>query len=67
MLLWPALMAHSVRLWLETREVLGSNPGRVGCLLYARRQTVQRPGVCSAVCGTVHYEEPLKSFDKSRA
>ena len=24
-------------------------------------------GVCSAVNGTVHYKDPLKSFDKSRA
>ena len=33
---------------------------------YTVFQTVQRAGVCSAVCGTVHYKEPLKSFDKSR-
>ena len=51
-------------------EVLGSNPGRVGCssssLCMIVLQTVQRPGVCSAVCGTVHYKMPLKSFDKGR-
>ena len=29
-------------------------------------QTVQMPGDCNAVCGTVHYEKPLKSFDKIR-
>ena len=29
-------------------------------------QTVQRPGVCSAVYGTLHYKKPLKSFDKTR-
>ena len=29
-------------------------------------QTVQRPGECSAVYGTMYHEEPLKSFDKSR-
>ena len=29
-------------------------------------QYVQRHGVCSAACGTVHYKEPLMSFDKSR-
>ena len=29
-------------------------------------QTVQMPGVFSAVYGTVHYKKPLKSFDKRR-
>ena len=52
-------------------EVLGSNPGRVGCsssslCIYTVLQTVQSLGVCCAVCGTVHYKEPLKSFDMSR-
>ena len=34
---------------------------------YTVLQTVQRPRVCSAVYGGVHYKEPLKLFDKSRA
>ena len=64
-------MAHSVRLWLETRELLGSNPGGSdvcyrGCA-YTVLQTVQMSGVCSDVYGTVHYKESLKLFDKSRA
>ena len=25
-------MVYFIRLWLETQELLGSNPGRVGCL-----------------------------------
>ena len=29
-------------------------------------QTVQRPRLCRAVYGIVHYKEPLQSFDKSR-
>ena len=37
-----------------------------GCA-YTVLQTVQMPGECSAIYGTVHYKEPLKSFDKSRA
>ena len=47
-------------------EVIGfkSRPDR-GCA-YTVLQTVQRSGVCSAVYGTVHYKESLKSFDKSR-
>ena len=53
----PALMAHSVGLWLESHR---------GCA-YTVLQTVQRYGLYSAVYGTVQYEEPLKSFDKSRA
>ena len=67
-------MAHSIRLWLETQEVLSLNPGRVGCLLpwlsgcaYTVLQTARRSGVCSAVYGSVHYKEHLKSFDKSTA
>ena len=48
-------------------EVPGSNPGRDGYLsswscIYML-QTVQRNGVYSAVYGTVHYKEPLKSFE----
>ena len=35
---------------------------RRGCA-YTVPQTVERPGVYSAACGTVHYKEPLKSFE----
>ena len=34
---------------------------------YIVLQSFQRYEVCSVVFGTVHYEEPLTSFDKSRA
>ena len=47
-------------------EVPGSNPGSDIChrgCAYTVLQTVQRPGVCSAAYGTVHYKEPLKSFE----
>ena len=46
--------------------LLGSNPGRVRCLLsrfftsYTVFQTVQRPVVCGDVYCTVHYTDPLK-------
>ena len=54
--------------WVQMR---GSNPGRWDVrhrvCAYTELQTVQRPGMRSAVCGTVHYKEPLKSFDMSRA
>ena len=33
---------------------------------YTVLQTVQMHGVCGALYGTVHYKEPLESFDKSR-
>ena len=52
-------------------EELGSHSGgwdvcyRV--CAYTGLQTVQRPGVCIAVFGAVHYKKPLKPFDKSRA
>ena len=35
-----------------------------GCA-YTVLQTVQKHGVYSASCGTVHYKEPLKSFEIS--
>ena len=48
-------------------EVSGSNPGRAGYLsrgcAYTVLKTVQRHGVYSAVDGTVHCKEPLKSFE----
>ena len=37
-------------------------PGICSCA-YTVLQTVQRPGVYSAAYGTVHYKEPLKSFE----
>ena len=47
--------------------VPGSNPGRDGYLsswlCICSIQTVQRHGVYSAAYGTVHYKEPLKSFE----
>ena len=48
-------------------EVPGSNPGRpdiwhCGCA-YTVLRTVQRHGVYSAAYGTVHYKEPLQSFE----
>ena len=36
----------------------------IGVCAFTVLQTVQRPGVCSAVYGAVHYKEP---FDKSKA
>ena len=66
-------MSHSIRLWLEHQELLGSNPGTLvsdvchcGCA-HTVLKPFQMPGVCSDVCGTVHYKDPLKLFDKSRA
>ena len=66
-----ALLSHSVRLCHETQRYCfripaGSNVCHRGCA-YTVLLTVQRNGVCSAVYGAVHYKEPLKSFDKSRA
>ena len=63
--------AHSIRLWLETQRYwvripVGSDVCHQSCVsIYTVLQTVRKPGVCSAVYGTVHYEEPLKSFDNS--
>ena len=64
-------MAHSILLWLETQSywvqiLVGSDVSHRGCA-YTVLQTVQRHGVCSDVYGTVHYKEPLKLFDNSRA
>ena len=28
-------------------------------------QTVQRPGLCNVVYSSVHYKEPLQSFDRA--
>ena len=60
-------MAHSYRLGLITRRYQVRIPVckdicRPGCA-YTVLQTVKRPGVYSAACGTVHYKDPLKSFE----
>ena len=60
-------MAHSYQLGLVTwgyqvRIPVGTDICLRGCA-YTVLQTVQRHGVCSAAYGTVHYKEPLKSFE----
>ena len=60
-------MAHSYRLGLvawryQIRISVGPDICHRGCI-YTVLQTVQRPGVYSAVYGTVHYKEPLESFE----
>ena len=60
-------MAHMYRLGLVTwryqvRIPVGPDTWRRGCV-YTRLQTVQRHGVYTAAHGTVHYKEPLKSFE----
>ena len=60
---WPAPMAHSYRLELVTwRYQVWSDIGHRG-YAYTVHQTVQMSGVYSAAYGTVHYEEPSKSFE----
>ena len=59
-------VGHDVSTRAFNLEVPGSKAGRPdnchrGCA-YTVIQTVQRLGVYSAVYGTVHYKEPLKSF-----
>ena len=63
----PALMAHSYRLGLvawrdQVRIPVGPDICHCG-YAYTVLKTVQRPGVYSVVYGTVHYKEPLKSFE----
>ena len=65
----PSLIAHSVRLWLQYQRYRVRIPARSdvchwGCA-YTVCQTVQRPGLRSAVYGTMHYEDTFKSFKKS--
>ena len=65
-------MAHSIRLWLEAGELLGSNPGRVGYLLsqlciYSAPDCSKARSVQWCLYGIVYHKEPLKLFDKSRA
>ena len=60
-------MAHSYRLRLVTwryqaRIPVAPDICHSGCA-YIVLQTVQRHGVYSAAYGTVHYKEPLKSFE----
>ena len=59
---------NSVQLWLKTQRYwFRIPPGRM-CVIevvHTVPEIVQRPGVLSVVYGAVHYEEPLKSFDKS--
>ena len=66
-ILRPAPMAHSYRLGLATwrhqaRIPVWPDICHRGCA-YTVLQTVQRPGVYSGAYGTVHYKEPLKSFE----
>ena len=59
-------MAYPVRLWLES--LLESRRGQIFVIVVVHMQCSKLfKGVYSAVYGIVHYEEPLKSFDKSRA
>ena len=44
---------------------LESRPGRILVIKVVHIQCSNCPGVCSADYGTVHYKEPLKSFDKT--
>ena len=69
---WVTCMkaAHSYRLGLVTWRYQARIPVRPdiwhrGCA-YTVLQTVQRPGVYSASYGTVHYKDPLKSFEIRR-
>ena len=53
-------------------EILVSNLGSDVCFssklcIYTVLQSVQWVVVCSAFYATMHYKEPFKSFDKSRA
>ena len=63
----PAPMAHSYRLELATWGYQVQIPvGTDIChteVVHTVLQTVQRHGVYSAVYGTVHYKEPLMSFE----
>ena len=59
-------MSRSIWLWLETQEILGSNPDRDVChrgSVYTVLQTLLGPRVCSALYETIHYKEPFKLFD----
>ena len=60
-------MAQSYRLGLviwgqRVRIPIGPDICHRGCA-FTVLQTVQRPAVYSAAYGTVHYKEPLKSFE----
>ena len=52
------------------RRSTGFESGRIVVIDFvfcAVLQTDQRPGVCIAVYGAVHYKEPFNTVDKSRA
>ena len=60
-------MAHSCRLglvnlWYQVRIPDGTDICHRGCA-YTVLQTVQRHRVYNAAYGTVHYKEPLLSFE----
>ena len=57
------VVARKQRYWVR---ILVRWDVRHRSVAYTVLQTVQRSKVCSAVCGTVNYKEPLKSFDMSR-
>ena len=64
---YSAPMAHSYRLGLVTwrnqaRIPVGTDICHRGCA-FAVLQTVQRHGVYRAAYDTVHYKEPLKTFE----
>ena len=59
-------MAYFVENAFKIKCLAGPYICHHGCA-YTVLQTVQMPGVCRAAYGNVHYKEPLKSFDKSRA
>ena len=52
---------HSVK--VVVRITSASDVCHRGCA-YAVFQTVHRPGLCSVVDGTVHYNNPLKLFER---
>ena len=67
--IWPTDVSFSPAV-ARNSEVLASNSVRDVChrrCVYTVLQPVQRNGMCSAVYGTAHWEEPLKSFDNSMA
>ena len=52
------VVAHYVQLWLETQMYWARSPvgwdDRHRDCAHEMPQTVQRPGLCSALCGTVY-------------
>ena len=64
--IWLWLLPETQRLAFWVRIPTVSDVCHRGCA-YTVLKTVQRPEVCSAVCGTVHCKEPLGSFDEMRS